>query len=450
MYNVKTYITIQQIPTDDYPNRNRLLAFPYTVAFQGESSWQNLTSTFTVTCTKKMILKDVNDGTLIRLYGYDNTDGQKVPTNSNIGGYVGEIAPKGQVPAILRGDVITIQAGYETIKNGSDGSIVSYVTGQKDPTGVYKTIPTLFKGYVSRVNPGSPFTLFCEDNMWLLKQIPTPITQKDWSNKNLQQIVQSIIDSAKTLPKISKYGINLTVSKFSLTDLVFNVNNFITRGESLAEVLIRIKQQYKLDSYFRGDELRIGLTHYIPDDFKEHTFTFQKNIINNDSLQYQRKDDINLSMVVQSHYDEETGNTTADGEKVTKKRNTEILVYKNKKGDFIYTVKKKGEPYFKKTDIDVSGQRLSLNIYSLVPEPTKLYDMGKQYLKQFYYDGLRGSFDTFGIPYVKHGDGVAIVDPIITERNGKYMVKSVQYSFDCSSGFRQTIELDYRYDLKFI
>jgi hypothetical protein len=203
-----------------------------------------------------------------------------------------------------------------------------------------------------------------------------------------------------------------------------------------------------LDSYFRGNELRIGLTHYIPDDFHEHTFTFQKDIIGNgEGLTYQRKDDINLSLVVQSHYDEETGKITADGRKVAKKRNTEILIYKNKKGDFTYTLKKQGEPYFKKQDIDVSGQRLTMDIYSKVPEPERLFSMGSKELKKHYYDGLRGSFTTFGIPFVRHGDGVNLIDGILKERSGKYMVKSVAYSFSCDTGLRQSIELDYRYDL---
>ena len=49
---------------------------------------------------------------------------------------------------------------------------------------------------------------------------------------------------------------------------------------------------------------------------------------------------------------------------------------------------------------------------------------------------------TFGIPYVRHGDNVDILDAIIPERNGRYKVKSVQYSGGVI-GLRQEIELDY-------
>ena len=440
MYIVKIEITIQQIPTKDYPNRNRLLKLPYQVSFNGESTWQTLTDTFTITIPKKTYLKDAKDGTIVRLYNQDGL-------NSNLGGYVGQIIPQ-QPPAILRGDVVTINAGYDVYLNGKNGEKVTYITGQHDPTdsALVTLLPPLFEGYVSNVDPHMPFTITCENAMWLMKQVPTPNSQTRWTNKNIQEIVQEILNESLSLPNISKYNKRFTVSQYSLTNLIFNVGNFMTRGESLAMVLARVKRQYKLDSWFRGNELRIGLQHYIPDDYKQHTFTFQKNV-KQDKLYYQRKDDINLSAVVRSHYALETGKTTKDGQKVSKAESTEILIYRDPQTyEFVYETKEKGKSYFKNMQDDVSGKRLDFEIFDLIRDPEQLFQIGLARLKRYYYDGLRGTFTTFGIPYVKHGDGVKLVDNVLPERNGIYMVKTVKYSFSIENGLEQEIELDYRTD----
>jgi len=439
MYIVKTYITLQQYPTDDYPNRNDLLLIPHIVSFEGSSSWENLTSTFKLTLSRKSFFISMINGKKYKIFGDYGTD-------SNISGNVGEVTPVNP-PIIMRGDVLTVQAGYQTILNGSDGKSVTYLTGYKDPTGLYDTVPDLFKGYVSNVDTGSPFVVNCEDAMWLMKQVPSPITSTRWTNKNIQEIVQTILDEAQALPHIKKYNTKFTVSKESLTDLVFNVGNFMTKGESLAEVMERMKQQYRVDSYFRGNELRIGITHYLTKDNKEHTLTFQKNIVDS-AVTYKRKDDVIMSAIVQSHYDEITGKTNSEGQAVSVRRNTEILIYVDPKTrQFTYKEKKKGEPYFKANTLDVSGERINLQLFVLETDPKKLFEYGKKMLEKTYYDGLRGTITTFGIPYIKHGDDVKLVDPLIPERNGTYKVRSVQYSFSTDGGIRQQIGLDYRSDV---
>ena len=41
-------------------------------------------------------------------------------------------------------------------------------------------------------------------------------------------------------------------------------------------------------------------------------------------------------------------------------------------------------------------------------------------LDQYHYEGFRGSFTTFGIPYVRLGDNIDILDAVLPERNGRY------------------------------
>ena len=65
-------------------------------------------------------------------------------------------------------------------------------------------------------------------------------------------------------------------------------------------------------------------------------------------------------------------------------------------------------------------------------------------LKKYYYEGFTGSFTTFGIPYVKHGDTVRIVNNQLPEMSGSYKVKGVVYYGGVDDGLRQEITLDYK------
>ena len=435
MYMVLTNIAIQQIPTDEFPNRKKLLSIPFLSSYDGTSSWDDLTQTMSIVLPKKVKVRYniwqgvpfASDAVLQSGYlDLSKTEGQQ----SNIGGF------EAVEPILLRGDLITFNVGYRTKVNGKE---TTYMTGT-DYAGA--AIPPLFKGYISKVNPKLPFTIECEDNMWLLKQIPTPA--KQWGNMTLQAIVSTILKNAQSLPLIQRYNgyVNLTVSDFSLTDLVFNVGSFITIRGSLCQLLARIKSEYHIDSYFRGDELRIGYTHYVPEDAVEHNFEFQKNIID-DKLLWQRKDDHVLSCIVRSHYRVVEGGTTLDGAAKSKQQSTEVLVYNDTAGNFTYSKKEKGKDYETASLNDI-GERFTLNIYSAIADPNKLFEMGKTLLKKYYYDGFKGSFTTFAIPYVKHGDTISITDRSLPERNGRYKVKRVRYFGSFGGGYRQEITLDYK------
>jgi hypothetical protein len=345
--------------------------------------------------------------------------------NSNLGGF-------DDAPVFLRGDLIKFNIGYRAVVNGGE---TTYMTGEKG-------IPDLFKGYISLVCPKLPFSLECEDNMWLLKQMPTPA--KNWGNISLQDIVSKIITDSQSLPIIKRYKgyVNLKVSDFSKTDLKFNVGNFTTTRGSLASMLARIKSQYRVDSYFRGDELRVGYLHYVPDDTVKHTFTFQKNILDGDRLKWQRRDDAVLSMIVKSNYLIEDTGTTIDGVSKTKHACTEILIL-NQAGAFTYITKEKGKEFPTKYLNDI-GERFVFNVYDAISDPKKLFEIGKPQLEKYYYDGFKGSFTTFGIPYVKHGDTVQLVNPALPEQNGLYKVRAVRYCGGFDDGYRQEISLDYK------
>lgn len=474
-YQVLTQIIVQQVT--DYPSpygvtvkRDRRFTINYLHSYNGESSWENLCQTMKIVLPKNVKFKD-QDGKTYSLGSIKQKD-------SSIGGYVGAPTPATTnipgvtdlvptpnpipTPTFMQGDMITLNVGYRAKLFARDGSEVTYMTGGVDPTGTYRTtgpepagffngnVPNLFEGFISRVSPRLPFTLECEDAMWLLGQIPTPT--KEHKRSNLQKIVKEILDSAKALPLLKRYevyGVKITTSNFSLTDLIFNVQHFWTQGESLRKTLGRIKHQYKLDSWFRGYELRIGLTHYIPDDAVTQSFEFQKNILDNDRLAFKRKDDLILSAVVTAHYAIETGGTTKDGKKVQKQKQTQILIY-NSNGEFKYKLKQKGVD-FPPND---TGNRYNFNFYGTtekvnganidITKPENLFWIGSRLLKKRYYDGLHGSFTTFNIPYVKHGDIISITNPLLPEMDGLYMCKAVSPYGGAEEGLRQEVTIDFK------
>jgi hypothetical protein len=430
-YQVLTNIQVQQIPTEEYPDRDKLIVFSFLNKYEANSTWQDLTQTLKLVLPKKVRVKAIKVSgdpfsTLPNIKSSYISLGDTTGLNTNLGGPDSE-------PVFLRGDMIKFNVGYRAMVAGVE---TTYWTGEKG-------VPDLFTGYISSVQPKLPFTLECEDNMWLCKQIPTEA--KNWGSKSLQEIIQTIIDSAKDLPLIKRYKgyVKLKVSDFSRTELSFNVSSFTTTDDTLANLLIRIKGQYKIDSYFRGKELRVGYLHYVPEDAVTHTFTFQKNILDNDKLKWQRKDDIILSMIVRSNYGIEETGTTIDGHKKTKQASTEILIYQGVGGEFKYIKKEKGKPYPAKY-WDRAGQRQLLEINSPIADEKKLFELGRPLLKKYYYEGFTGSFTTFGIPYVKHGDTVRIVNNQLPEMSGSYKVKGVVYYGGVDDGLRQEITLDYK------
>ena len=420
-YQLSSNILIQQIPSDKYPDRNLLIEFSFLNKYEGSSTWADLTQTMCITLPKKIVTRARKEGGIPFFFQINAEN-----TNSgNLGGF-------DSAPAFMRGDLIKFNIGYSCIINNNQ---VAITTGD----GIS---PELFAGVISRVAPNFPFTIECEDYMWLLKQMPTPA--KNWGNVTLQKIVKDVMDSSASLPIITRYKnfINLTVSDFSTTDLKFNVNNFTTTRGSLAAMLARIKSEYRVDSYFRGQELRIGYLHYVADDSVNHTFTFQQNILDDNNLEWQRRDDAVLSMIVRSNYLVAEGGTTSDGITKTTHKSTEILIYNNA-GVFTYITKEKGKDFPTKYLNDI-GERFTMNIFDAITDPAKLFEIGRPQLSKYYYNGFKGSFTTFGFPYVKHGDTVQLVNNMLPELTGFYKVKAVKYFGGVDSGYKQTITLDYK------
>lgn len=395
MFRVVTRITFVQQPNADFPGRNKTLIYNFANLYETGDSWRSLTNTCKITIPKNVYVKDAQ-GNLVNLGG----------TTVNIGGF------GVNAPLFMRGDRVTVEAGYRFFDAAGNEKLLT---------------STWFTGYVRNVGSKKPIVLECEDNMYKLKQINAP-------NKTY-----SASDSMESILKELMAGTGFTVNVTTDT----NLGEFSIHNETVAEVLGRLQKDYHFYPYFRGNELRIGSQVYIEQDAVDSgkkVFRFQRNIIS-DELQYTRTDDLELSAVCYSINKIELAGlgATRGGKKRTRHKRLEALV----------TIRNGKTTSYVRPDNslaadfapNVNGERRTLYFWNVQTE-AELIALGTEELKKYYYQGMKGKFVTFGIPYVRSGDNVDIMDDVLPERNGRYKVRSVSYTGGVG-GLRQEIELDY-------
>ena len=323
-----------------------------------------------------------------------NSQGKKVTWNGkNTGGQ--STLP----PLLLRGDKIKIELGYIYPKGGNPEA---------------KEINTEFEGYISKVRTKVPIEIECEDQMWILKQKKVPNKTFKGSQYDVQKMLREMLD---LFPETK--GITLITGTATSQTISTNIGDFVTREDTIGSVLERLKKDARIFCWFRGNELRCSGLVYYPTDRREIKFSFQKNIIS-DNLDYQRVDDVVLGAKVYSINKKELAATNESGRKKSKRERLEVFVGSR------------------------DGEIRTLYFYNVESE-AKLKELGKQELRKFMYTGYSGTFTTFGLPSVRHGDEVKIKDSKMPERDGGYLVKGVKKNFGID-GFRQEISLHLKLD----
>jgi hypothetical protein len=248
---------------------------------------------------------------------------------------------------------------------------------------------TVFRGFIKNLKMGTPLVVECEDNMFILKKVL--IKPKTYSTLTMKQLIDEY------LPKDIEREV-----------LDFKLGNFIIQSEtSLTKILEYITDTYKVRFFFRGGKFYAAMPH--TQAFKEgvttvHKFEFERNIIS-DNIDYQYKDDVNITIVCKSIQNDNS--VIEVREPAGKEQEVRTYYFNNKSRD-------------------------------------ELKQLAKERIALYKYDGLKGSFTAFGIPFVQISDAVNLIDKRNEERNGKtYLVKGVKYSFG-RNGYRQDIELSYK------
>lgn len=262
---------------------------------------------------------------------------------------------------IKRGDKISVWLGYDD------------------------NLQLAFTGYVLRKGFKAPIEIFCEDEMFMLKQ--TPCVKKSYKNVDIHTLLKE-----QGLP----YDIKVLGEQ--------NIGQYRVNFENVAELLAHLKEN-NIRTFFRLEDgkpvLYCGVLFDHGNEMRQ-VFATGVNIISDSSLDEQRAEDVTIKLRV--------GSLQPDNKKKIK---VEI-----------------GDP---------DGEKRTLHCYGKTEAEAKAW--GEQELERLKRDGLTGSYQTFGHVLLDVLDVIGI--KIDGERKGKYQVHKNTITYG-SSGFRQDITLGAR------
>lgn len=262
---------------------------------------------------------------------------------------------------IKRGDKISVWLGYDD------------------------NLQLAFTGYVLRKGFKAPIEIFCEDEMFMLKQ--KQCVKKSYKNVDIRTLLKD-----QGLP----YDIKVLGEQ--------NIGQYRVNFENVAELLAHLKEN-NIRTFFRIENdkpvLYCGVLFDHGNEMRQ-VFATGINIISDSSLDEQKAEDMKIKLKVVS------------------------LQPDNKKKI--------------KVEVgDADGEKRTLHCYGKTEAEAKAW--GKQELERLKRDGLTGSFQTFGHVLLDVLDVIGI--KIDGERKGKYQVQKNTITFG-SSGFRQDITLGAR------
>lgn len=352
MFQCQSKITITSKGT------NRKIDFDFVHSIEIETSYENLTDTCKITIPKKLTFE-----------GADLFNGKN--------------------PIFQRGDSIEVSIGY------------------------VPNLTTVFTGYIKNVGSNTPTVLECEDEMYLLKQ---------WTinyPKKIDLITKSKKGKLLIHPKEVPFTVKLKeLLDYCLSDhdIEFDVIDNIDLGQrrfvnmTPAGVLDKLKSEYGLYSYFKNKTdtsgnvtriLHVGFANDASETF-EAEFKMEQVVINSDTLEWQRAEDVRIQCSAISMFPD---NTKSDP----------IIV---------------GDP---------DGNQITIHKYNM--NESALRFAAEQWIKENKYTGYRGEVETFGEPIMRHGDRAKITSTKLPERDGTFLIKKVKRVYSVDAGNHQFLTL---------
>ncbi len=243
-------------------------------------------------------------------------------------------------------------------------------------------LKTEFEGYITELGATIPVEINCQDEMWNLKK--EAITHS-WKNAKLNDIVKYIYTGTS-----------------DIVDL--NIANYQCANKTAAQILNELKK-YKLRFYFDGKGVLKGefagqTSKNMHQGLNEVYYDFGKNIIKNE-LVYKLKEEAPIKLIATSNL-----------------------------------------PNGKKYEItlgDNNGEVHTLNYYDL--DQNSLTLIANNEIDRLWYNGYRGSFTQFGVPYVEPGYIANLHDDLYPEHDGAYLIEAIETTFGID-GFRRKVQLE--------
>jgi len=235
-----------------------------------------------------------------------------------------------------------------------------------------------FVGFVRRVNLSNPCIIECEGYVYQLRKV---LVSKSFVNTTLKELLAYIIT-----------GTDITLSA-NIPDM--KINKIIIKGQTGAEVLEVLKKEFSLYIFFHNAELFAGLAYTEYKGTVKHRLGW--NVIKDNELKLREAKNIQVQINLIG----------------VKQDGTKVVV---KSGDNTNNIKKKRTHF--------------------ITDEATLKMMADKMLAEQKYNGYEGKITTFGLPFFQHGWKTILTDPRFTEREGSYLIDSLEVRYN-KSGYRR-------------
>ena len=243
---------------------------------------------------------------------------------------------------------------------------------------------TEFVGFVSEIEADAPLVIHCDDLMWTYKQNNWV---KTYTKANLKQVLKELFPGLK----IDCPDVNL--GKFQID----NASSF--------KVLQDLQSDQGLYSRIFNETLKVGLAYDFADTSQTHVYDIRKDVKAND-LKYKRKEDMQVRFKAVANLSNGKKRTVMVGSKNPNASERTL----NFAGDF---------------------------------SEKELKEKANAVLSKAVFDGYTGSITGLGTPTTRAGDCLKIIDKQNPEREGTYMIETVETTYD-ESGFSRKNTLSYK------
>ena len=324
----------------------------------------------------------------ITIGAYKHVKPHNVRIKKSLYEYVDRAVTQLPASAILVHEKRESTTTVETAKQFAEGDFVNIKLGYND------SFQTEFEGFVSRINFTQPCEIECEGYSYLLR-----IRQYTGVYKSIQ---------LKALLHMLVDGTGILLDE-NIPD--FLIEKIILEGKSGTAILENIKDISSglIRIYFRGKTLYAGLLYVKDGSLSSATVSQVKyklgwNVIKDNNLKYR----------------------TAKSYNVT-------VIYKGRKKDGSMVEVQSG---------DGTGEKIETKTAEIT-DVASLQQLADAHRAAISYDGYEGKITAFLQPYCEHGYRALLTDDRYPQRNGRYLVDSIEISYGMQ-GARRTVGLAFK------
>ncbi|MGP1514456.1 MAG: hypothetical protein ACTTJH_00665 [Bacteroidales bacterium] len=262
-----------------------------------------------------------------------------------------------------------------------------------------------FRGYVKKIGAAAPLEIGCDDEWYPFKRAEQ--INKSWKSTTLKEILTYLFK-----------GWNIEAVEVNLP------TGFVIKNATPFEAIKGLKESYGFLA--KIDEKSKTIKCFWAYDFKgfnKHTYVLGTR--KEESLQ-------------KLHQRELSPNVVKNDLKFNKKEYIKLHITgkcKTKAGKQIT---------FEYGSKDDDAVKRTCNFLSTVDNEEDLKERTIQEYNNRSFDGYEGKITGFGVPRVKAGDTIKMVDVDNEEREGEYLVESVKVKCGVSGGFRRECALSYK------